>query len=99
MGASLFLNGLIFEWDEEKSAENLRKHDIPFRTACEVFLDPFVQFVDASPEDEAREAAIGLTSDFRLLFVVHIERYEGIIRIISARKATSHERRNHEENE
>ena len=99
MDASLFLNGLIFEWDEEKAAENLRKHDIPFRTACEVFLDPFLQIVDASPGDEAREAAIGLASDFRLLFVVHIERHEGIIRIISARKATSHERRNHEENE
>lgn len=29
-----------FEWDEEKNAENLRKHGIDFQTAQYAFIDP-----------------------------------------------------------
>jgi uncharacterized DUF497 family protein len=48
--------------------------------------------VDASRDDEAREAVIGYDTLGQLLFVVHIEVEEEYIRIISARKATPQER-------
>ena len=77
----------------------MANHGISFETACEVFFDPFVESVGASRASEFRLAAIGMASGFRLLFVVHVERNGDIIRIISARKATPHERRAHEEDE
>ncbi len=48
--------------------------------------------MDASRNEEAREAVIGLDTRWNLLYVVHIEREENLIRIISARKATRQER-------
>lgn len=62
-----------------------------------MFFDPFVLLVDVTPEDEFREAAIGLTEDWALLFVVHAVRENDIIRIISARRATRAERRLYED--
>ena len=41
-------------------------------------------------------AAIGLTEEWSLLFVVHVERRDETIRIISARSATNEERRHYE---
>jgi hypothetical protein len=52
--------------------------------------------MDATELGEVREAAIGLTEDWSLLFVVHVERREDAIRIISARPATPEERRQYE---
>jgi uncharacterized DUF497 family protein len=48
----------------------------------EGFFDPFVRLVDASDSGEAREAAIGLTEDWSMLFVVHVVRYADTIRIV-----------------
>lgn len=48
--------------------------------------------VDASCNDEARDAVVGLDRRWNLLCVVFIERENEIIRIISARKATRKER-------
>ena len=31
---------ISFEWDEEKNAENLRKHGVDFETAQYAFIDP-----------------------------------------------------------
>lgn len=90
------LQGQVFEWDTEKASANLRKHHVSFEKACEVFFDPFVHLVDASDQDEPREAAIGLTEDWAPLFVVHVIRHEDTIRIISARPATPSERRDYE---
>jgi uncharacterized protein len=42
---------------------------------------------------EARDAVIGLDARYHLLYVVHIEREENIIRIISARRANRHEQK------
>ena len=48
--------------------------------------------VDATEPDEARDAVIGRTQSQALLFVVHVIRdEEEIVRIISARHATSQE--------
>ena len=76
MDTGLELRGQTFVWDSEKAAINLRKHNVNFQEACEVFFDPFFRLVDATAEDEAREGAIGYTERSRLLFVVHVVRQE-----------------------
>ena len=90
------LHGQAFEWDSEKAAANSRKHNVTFHEACEVFFDPFFRLTDAAVEGEARHAAIGYTERSRCLCVVHVEREEGSIRIISVRLATAEERKFYE---
>lgn len=97
MDAHFLFAGQRFRWDAEKAHLNLLKHRVRFEQACEVFFDPFVHLLDATTEDEAREAAIGLAEDWTLLFVVHAVRENDVIRIISARAATSAERRLYED--
>ncbi|MCY7347139.1 MAG: BrnT family toxin [Pyrinomonadaceae bacterium] len=84
------LQGIEFEWDEEKYAVNLRKHNVKFENAVEVFFDELCQFGDASVAEESREFIIGFTFDFNLLFTVFVERGERF-RIISVRPATFEE--------
>ena len=55
-----------FEWDAKKAETNKEKHNIDFEEAAEVFFDPFVRVVDVrETEDEAREAAVGMTKKSR----------------------------------
>lgn len=90
--------GITFEWDDAKASANVQKHGVGFQTACEVFFDPFLHVEDAGAvESEARDAVIGLTVSWRLLYVVHITREDGIIRIFSARTATESERKAYED--
>ncbi len=84
------LQDLRFEWNEEKYAVNLRKHNVKFEEAAEVFFDPENQFDDASVEEELREYVIGFSFTLNLLYTVFVERGERI-RIISARPATKEE--------
>ncbi len=77
-----------------------RLNDLPASVqeqAAESFFDPFLVVVDASRNEEARHAVIGLDARWNLLYVVHIESEENVIRIISARKATRHERIQYED--
>ncbi len=92
------LSDIKFEWDEEKADANLTKHNITFEFACESFFDPLLKVEEAGIiEGEQREAIIGLTVDWRLLYVVYTMREEDeIVRIISARKATEEERKHYE---
>jgi len=88
-----------FEWDEEKAAVNQRKHGVSFAEAATVFGNPLAVIFD-DPEhsmEELREIIVGHSDRERLLVVSFTER-EGVIRIISARKATPRERRDYEEN-
>lgn len=87
-------HGLLFEWDREKARINLKKHGVSFENACEVFLDPLLLMEDA---DGVAQVVVGEALDERLLFVVHIIRNDDVIRIVSARPVTSHERREYEE--
>jgi uncharacterized DUF497 family protein len=83
-----------FEWDPAKAAANERKHKVTFEAAQSVFYDEFaVQFFDDEhSEDEERFLLLGMSSDAKLLLVCHCERDRGeVIRIISARKATTRE--------
>lgn len=95
-----FLNhGQRFVWDSEKASSNATKHGVSFEVASQVFFDPFIRIEDASGSDELRDAAIGLTEDWSLLFVVHLLREGETIRMISARPATTPERRRYEDSE
>jgi uncharacterized protein len=97
MNVYFVLNGITFSWDEEKARINPINHDgITFQQAAEAFFDPFLILVDASHNDEVRDAAIGLDARWNLLYIVHIEQDAESIRIISARKATSQERADYE---
>ncbi len=84
------LQGIEFEWDEEKYAVNLWKHSVKFEEAAEVFFDESYQIGDAWVDEEAREFIIGFSFNFNLLYTVFVERGERI-RIISARPATKEE--------
>jgi len=91
------LSGTAFVWDDEKARINIAEHDgITFEQAAEVFFDPLFRLLDASRNNESRDAIIGYDTKERLLFVVHIEFETEFIRIISARKATPQERRDHD---
>jgi hypothetical protein len=95
MDRTFELQGIEFEWDEEKYAVNLRKHGVRFEEAVEVFFDPENQFGDASVKDENREYVIGYSLSNRILLVVFVERRVRT-RIVSARRATSQERKEYE---
>jgi uncharacterized DUF497 family protein len=87
-----------FAWDREKARKNLKKHKVSFDEAVTVFYDPLSATFDDPDhsDDEKRLITVGYSSRSRLLVVAHAERGE-IIRIISARPATTHERKRHED--
>ena len=89
---------LTFEFDSDKAAANLRKHGVSFREATTVFDDPLAEtFPDElHSEEEDRAITIGLSSRNRLLFVSHRET-ENHIRLIGARRASTHEKAAYEE--
>jgi uncharacterized DUF497 family protein len=86
-----------FEWDPDKAAGNLRKHNVAFQEAATVLADPLsVTFHDPDhSDDEDRYITIGNSEKGRLVIVSHTDREERI-RIISARKATRRERKIYE---
>jgi uncharacterized DUF497 family protein len=92
---------LTFEWDEDKARANLKKHRVSFEEATSVFSDPLAM---ALPDDdhsvgELREIVIGHSIRDRVLLVSYTERGRHRVRIISARIATRHERKDYEENQ
>ncbi len=92
---------LQFEWDKNKANINLRKHKISFEEARTVFSDPLALIFDDeehSASEELREIIIGNSEKRRLLLTSYTERADDIVRIISSRPATKHERRDYEEN-
>ncbi len=90
------LQGVEFEWNENKAQSNIEKHDVTFEEAAEVFFDPFYQVGDATANNEQRDFIIGYSLSERLLLVVYVERVKRS-RIISARPATRTERKLYEE--
>jgi len=58
MNESYELNGITFIWDPKKAQINLENHGVTFEQAAETFFDPFLRIVDASPEEEVRDAAL-----------------------------------------
>jgi uncharacterized DUF497 family protein len=90
-----------FEWDPRKNQANYAKHKINFELASKVFDDPLARFrFDRVIDGEERWLAIGKVLELHVLVVAHTYRNhtdQEVIRIISARRATSHERRLYEE--
>lgn len=92
---------LRFEWDKNKAETNRSKHGISFEEATTVFRDPSAQIFEDEEHsivNEQREIIVGHSILKRLLMVVFVERWQDIIRIISARKATKRERDDYESN-
>lgn len=89
-------------WDAEKDRANQRKHGLGFATAQLVFEDPLaLSRADIHPEEE-RWQTVGMIGSVVVLVVhtwpeVSPEDGEEVGRIISARKATPHERQLYEE--
>jgi uncharacterized DUF497 family protein len=86
-----------FEWDPKKAASNLKDHGISFEEAATVFGDILAMNMpdpDHS-EGEQRFLVLGMSEKSRLVVVSYAERPPWT-RIISARLATSQERRQYE---
>ena len=85
------VGGIKFEWDDEKYALNVKKHDITFEMAARVFLDEnrIDDYDEEHSADEDRMKVIGLV--IKVLVVIYTERGEKY-RLISARIANKKER-------
>lgn len=87
-----------FAWDAHKAELNARKHRVTFEEATTVFADPLAVVVeDENHPENAR--IIGESLAARILLVVFVEQHRDVVRLISARRATRHERRRYEEDQ
>jgi uncharacterized DUF497 family protein len=90
-----------FEWDPDKARANVVKHDVSFEEAATVFIDPeALDGPDARHSlAEQRRLRIGQSALRRVLTTAYTEREQGhgeaVIRIISARRASTKERAAH----
>jgi uncharacterized DUF497 family protein len=86
-----------FEWDPGKARLNCRKHGVSFEEAVTVFYDPLSATFEDTDHSVGEQRLItgGFSSRGRLLFVSHTDRGNAL-RLISARPATAHERKKHE---
>ena len=74
-----------FEFGEEKSQSNLRKHGIDFLTAQSLWDDPDFVEIKAKSEDEPGFLVIGLLDATRWSAVTTMR--HGNVRIISVRRS------------
>jgi len=93
---------MVLEWDEKKNRTNRLKHGVSFETATLAFADPYsLTQRDFGFDQEERFITLGAIGPGAILFVVHVSyesaEREEVIRIISARPATSPERKSYEE--
>ena len=91
-----------FTWDRVKAATNLGKHGVSFETAQLVFADPFaLSDQDRIEGGEHRWQTIGMVGGVLVVMVAHTltdhDDGDETIRIISARAATSAERKRYEQ--
>ena len=88
------------DWDEQKNKRNQAKHGVSFELAQLVFDDPHqVCIQDRHESGEERWQTIGMVGEIVVLLVAHTYQVKGsgeAMRIISARKATRHERQHYE---
>lgn len=86
----IYLNRFI--WNKQKAEYNKQKHHLSFEQAATVFADPMaIEVYDKkNSADEDRVNVIGITQIGITACVTTTDR-ENLIRIISARKATTKE--------
>ena len=82
-----------FSWTSGKAARNRLKHGVDFADAVIALEDENALTVEDHGHDEQRFKSLGLGPRLKILFVVHAQRGEDCIRIISARKADRSETR------
>ena len=86
-----------FEWDDGKACLNASKHGVSFELAALAFGDEFALVFEDDRRDygEIREILVGRpsTSHAQCLVVVFTEKWNGRVRLISARRATRREAR------
>ena|SRR3984885_7532239 len=85
-----------FLWDPRKSRANKAKHGVSFEEARTAFLDENARIIpdEEHSVEEDRFILLGLSVELKLLVVCHCYRESDfLIRIISARRATTSERR------
>lgn len=92
----------MFSWDERKNRLNVKKHGVSFEAASLVFDDPLhISRLERIEDGEQRWQTIGMVGGMVLLLVAHTWEeglaHETHIRIISARRASTLERRIYEE--
>jgi uncharacterized DUF497 family protein len=80
-----------YEWDPRKATENLSKHGVDFADAVIALEDENALTIEDRDVEELRFKTLGMGPYLKVLYVVHAERGEDCIRIISARPATKHE--------
>jgi uncharacterized DUF497 family protein len=93
---------LAFTWSPTKARGNEKKHGISFIEAQTVFLDDHARLLNDPGHslDEERFVLLGVSARLRVLVVVHAyQESAGLIRIISARRATPGERAHYEQGE
>ncbi len=92
----MVVSAIRFAWDVAKADNNLRKHGVSFEEATTAFADENAR-LRHDPEhskNEDRFVLLGFSAKLRLLIVCHAYREnDEVIRIISARKATTGERK------
>lgn len=91
-------------WNPAKERANRRRHGLGFDTASLVFDDPLALSRPDDHSGEERWNTVGAIEGV-IVFVVHtwpdpdLDTGEEVGRIISARRATTHERKAYEEGE
>ena len=93
---------LWWTWDADKGYANLRIHGLSFEAASLVFDDPLAATQEDLYASERRWRTMGMVGR-TVVILIHtwpgydLDSGESIGRIISARKATRHERTTYEE--
>ena len=91
---NVHMTSLRFVWEPRKASANLKKHGVSFEEAKSVFYDESAKLISDPDhsEDEDRFILLGVSHSLRVILVCHCYRSEGnVVRIISARKATTKE--------
>lgn len=87
---------MVFEWDETKRKDGIKKHGVDMVFAARIFRDHTVIFQDSRVDyAEHRFSAIGRIGE--LFYVVIFTRRGENIRLISARKAGRRDRRRYQD--
>ena len=90
------MSDVTFEWDPKKSRANKSNHGVSFEEARTAFLDENARVIpdDEHSAHEERFVLLGISVALRVLVVCRCYREsDRLIPIISARRATTTERR------
>ena len=92
------MGSTVLRWDPNKARSNLRKHGVTFQEAVSVLSDVLSVTIGdpLHSSEENRFVTIGQSKQGRILVVVQSE-FGDTIRIISARLATRHEKKEYEQ--